>query len=89
MRLSIRSIMLLTILVPMLLPSLALSVWHTTLRVRDARAGLIARGEHDVRYLADAGSLALMVGDVETLRRLAASNLSELICSKSIAAAFG
>lgn len=77
MRLSIRSIMLLTILVPMLLPSLALSVWHTTLRVRDARAGLIARGEHDVRYLADAGSLALMVGDVETLRRLAASNLSE------------
>lgn len=74
---SIRSIALLAILAPMLLPSLALSVWHTSVRVRDARHGLIARGEHEVRYLADASSLALLVGDVETLQRLAASNLTD------------
>lgn len=77
MRLSIRSMALLTILAPMLLPVLVLSVWHTSVRVGDARAGLKARGEHEVRYLADASSLALLVGDAETLRRLATSNLSD------------
>lgn len=77
MRLSIRSMALLTILAPMLLPVLVLSVWHTGVRVGDARASLRARGEHEVRYLADASSLALLVGDTETLQRLAVSNLSD------------
>ena len=40
MKLSIRSIALLMILVPMLLPALGLSAWLTSLRVSDARAEL-------------------------------------------------
>lgn len=76
MRLSIRSMALLTILVPMLLPPLVLSMWHTGQRMRDVRSGLSARGEHEVRYLADAGWLALLVGDGDALQRLAAGNLA-------------
>ncbi len=75
MKLSIRSIALLTILVPMLLPALGLSAWLTSLRVNDARAELESRGERELRYLADASELALLVADSETLQRLAASNL--------------
>ncbi|MBP9035702.1 MAG: HAMP domain-containing protein, partial [Pseudomonadales bacterium] len=75
MKLSIRSIALLTILVPMLLPALGLSAWLTSLRVSDARAVLESRGERESRYLADASELALLVADSETLQRLAASTL--------------
>ena len=76
MKLSIRSIALLMILVPMLLPALGLSAWLTSLRVNDARAELESRGERESRYLADASELALLVADSETLQRLAASNLT-------------
>jgi len=75
MKLSIRSIALLMILVPMLLPALGLSAWLTSLRVSDARAELESRGERESRYLAHASELALLVADSETLQRLAASNL--------------
>jgi len=75
MKLSIRAIALVMILVPTLLPALALSVWFTGLRVGDARAELDSRGEREARYLADASALALLVADSETLQRLAASNL--------------
>jgi two-component system sensor histidine kinase BarA len=75
MKLSIRSIALLMILVPMLLPALGLSAWLTSLRVSDARTELESRGERESRYLAHASELALLVADGETLHRLAASNL--------------
>jgi len=43
------------------------------LRVRDARAELQSRGDRESSYLASTAELALLVGDSETLQRLAAS----------------
>ncbi len=75
MKLGIRSSALLMILIPTLLPALALSSWLTRERVNDARMALESRGERESMYLANASELALLVGDSETLQRLAESNL--------------
>jgi two-component system sensor histidine kinase BarA len=72
------------ILVPTLLPALVLSSWLTRERVNDARAELESRGERESMYLANASELALLVGDSETLKRLAESNLRSTGAAKAV-----
>ena len=84
MKLGIRSSALLMILVPTLLPALVLSSWLTRERVNDARAELESRGERESMYLANASELALLVGDSETLKRLAESNLRSTGAAKAV-----
>ena len=53
-------------------------------RVNDARAELESRGERESMYLANASELALLVGDSETLKRLAESNLRSTGAAKAV-----
>ena len=75
MKLSIRSSAFLMVLLPTLVPALALSVWFTVSRVADARDELQSRGEREATYLAGAAELGLLVGDDAALARLARSNV--------------
>ena len=75
MKLSIRGSAFLMVLLPTLVPALALSVWFTVSRVADARDELQSRGEREATYLAGAAELGLLVGDDAALARLARSNV--------------
>ena len=75
MKRSIRRTAFLVVLLPTLVPALALSVWFTASRVRDAQSELQARGEREAAYLAGAAELALLVGDDAALSRLAGSTI--------------
>ena len=75
MKRSIRTTTFLVVLLPTLLPALALSAWYVAGRVGDAQAALQARGDRETTYLAGAAELALLVGDDRALTRLAQSNI--------------
>jgi len=72
---SIRTTVLLLALAPTLLANVLISGLLTGERFQDAEITLEARGKREVGYLADAGEFAMLVGDTDSLNRLAQSQL--------------
>jgi len=72
---NIRILVLLIVLLPTLLAGLAVSASLMQARLSDMEAELEARARHEAAYLANAGQLPMLVGDYDTLTRLANSHL--------------